>query len=96
MDRGAWQATVHGIAKSLTRLSNFHFISLYFIDLLSIPLKCNDFTGIQKAVVDQASSRPPKSDRDLFWVQVWLWEVLWNFSLVQFHLCNLLQTLNDH
>ena len=23
MDRGAWQATVHGVAKSWTRLSNF-------------------------------------------------------------------------
>ena len=25
MDEGAWQATVHGVAKSLTRLSNFSF-----------------------------------------------------------------------
>ena len=25
MDRGAWQATVHGVSKSLTQLSNFHF-----------------------------------------------------------------------
>ena len=25
MDRGAWQATVHGAAKSWTGLSNFHF-----------------------------------------------------------------------
>ena len=25
MDRGAWQATVHGVAKSQTQLSNFHF-----------------------------------------------------------------------
>ena len=28
MDRGAWQATVHGIAKSQTQLSNLHFTSL--------------------------------------------------------------------
>ena len=28
MDRGAWQATVHGVAKSRTRLSDFHFLSL--------------------------------------------------------------------
>ena len=27
MDRGAWQATVHGVAKSRTRLSDFHFFS---------------------------------------------------------------------
>ena len=26
MDRGAWQAVVHGVAKSQTRLSNFTFI----------------------------------------------------------------------
>ena len=25
MDRGAWQATVHGVAKSWTRLSDFTF-----------------------------------------------------------------------
>ena len=25
MDRGAWRATVHGVAKSWTRLSNFTF-----------------------------------------------------------------------
>ena len=25
MDRGAWQATVHGVAKRWTQLSNFHF-----------------------------------------------------------------------
>ena len=25
MDRGAWQATVHGVEKSQTGLSNFHF-----------------------------------------------------------------------
>ena len=30
MDRGAWKATVHGVAKSWTQLSNFHFhFSLY-------------------------------------------------------------------
>ena len=25
MDRGVWQATVHGVAKSWTQLSEFHF-----------------------------------------------------------------------
>ena len=25
MDRGAWRATVHGVAKSQTQLSDFHF-----------------------------------------------------------------------
>ena len=29
MDGGAWQATVHGVTKSRTRLRNFHFTSLH-------------------------------------------------------------------
>ena len=29
MDRGAWQAAVHGVAKSQTRLSDFIFFSNY-------------------------------------------------------------------
>ena len=28
LDRGAWRATVHGVAKSQTQLSNFHFFHL--------------------------------------------------------------------
>ena len=28
MDRGAWQASVHGVAKSQIRLSNFHSLSV--------------------------------------------------------------------
>ena len=51
---------------------------VHLIDLLSIHLRCNGFTGIQKAVVDQTSSRSPNSDCNLFFLmQVWLWEVLW-------------------
>ena len=52
---------------------------MHLIDLLSILLRCNGFTGIQKAIVDQTSIRPPNSDHDFFWVQIWLWEVLWSF-----------------
>ncbi|CAM9507213.1 unnamed protein product [Rangifer tarandus platyrhynchus] len=39
---------------------------VHHIDLLSMLLKCNDFTGIQQAVVDQTSNRPPNSDCDFF------------------------------
>ena len=56
---------------------------VHLISLLSILLRCNGFTGIQKAVVDQTGTRPPNSDHDLFLVQVWLWEVLWSFFSVQ-------------
>ena len=32
MDRGAWQATVHGVTKSWTRLSDFTFTSLWHVE----------------------------------------------------------------
>ena len=38
---------------------------VHLIDLLSILLRCNDFPGIQKAVVDQ-TARPPDSAHDFF------------------------------
>ena len=55
------------------------------VDLLSILLSYNGFTGIQKAVVDQMGSRPPNSDHDLFLVHVLLWEVFWSCCLVSPH-----------
>ena len=39
---------------------------MHLVDVLSILLICNGFSGIQKAVVDQMGSRPPNSDPDLF------------------------------
>ena len=41
-------------------------ILVYLISLLSILLRYNDFTGIQKAVEDQPSWRSPNSDHDFF------------------------------
>ena len=44
MDRGAWQAPVHGVVKSWTRLTDFHFLSksqtlfFFFEKLKSWPL----------------------------------------------------------
>ena len=58
-------------------------LSVHLIKLLSILLRCNYFTKIQKAVVGQTGSRPPKSEHDFFLVQAWLWEVLWSFLSVQ-------------
>ena len=55
---------------------------VHLIDLLSIVLRCNGFTGIQKTVVNQTGSRPPVT-KTLFLMQVWLWEVLWSFFSVQ-------------
>ena len=36
MDRGAWQATVHRVTKSQTRLSYFHFLYIYIFVFFSI------------------------------------------------------------
>ena len=58
------------------QLQTLHFW-VHLINLLSIHLRCNGFTRMQ------TGSRPPHSDHDLFWLQVWLWEVLWSFFSVQ-------------
>ena len=54
---------------------------VHLLGLLSILLRCNACTWIQKAVVDQTGSRPPNSDHDLFCASLGLWEVLWSFSV---------------
>ena len=40
MDRGTWQATVHGVAKSQTRLSNFHILFSIVVVSIYIPTNC--------------------------------------------------------
>ena len=50
------------------QLQSLQFL-LHLINLLSILLKGNGFTRIQKAVVDQTGSRPPVTM--IFLVQVW-------------------------
>ena len=39
---------------------------MHLFDLLSILLRCNDFAGIQKSVVEQMGSRSSNSDHDFF------------------------------
>ena len=56
---------------------------VHLTNFLSISLRCNSFTGIQKAVVDQVGSRPPNSDHNLFYWFKFGWEVLWSFFSVQ-------------
>ena len=41
-------------------------VPVHCVDLLSILLRCNGFSVIQKTAVDQTSRRPPNSDHDLF------------------------------
>ena len=53
------------------------------VDVLSMLLRCTGCAEIQKVVLDQTSSRASNRDHDLFWVQVWFWEVLWRFLSVR-------------
>ena len=70
--------------------------SVHRIDLVSILLRCDGFARIRiPANPLQVQSIRQAADHQtvtmtFFLVQVWLWEVLWNFFLVQFHLSNLL------
>ena len=41
IDRGAWRATVHGVAKSHTRLSNCVYMYTYLINSIQLYLLCN-------------------------------------------------------
>ena len=43
--------------------------SVHLIDVLSILLRCNDFTGILNGIVARTGSRPPNSDHDLLLVK---------------------------
>ena len=46
MDRGAWQATVHGVAKSRTRLSDeAHAHTHAYNRVLILPVLCGDLNG---------------------------------------------------
>ena len=48
------------------QLQALHF-SVHHTNLLSILLRCNGVSRLQRAVVDQTGSRPPNSDHDLLW-----------------------------
>ena len=44
MDRGAWQATVHGITESRTQLSDFH-LHLFFFPVTKADYACRGVVG---------------------------------------------------
>ena len=74
MDRGAWRATVHGVTKSLTGLSDYtlSLFSTFLIKTLESPLDCKEiqpvhpkgdqswvFTGRTDAKVETPVLWPP-------------------------------------
>ena len=58
--------------------------SVHLIDLLNMLLRCNSFTGIQKAVVNQFGQQTAKQWPWHFFSckEVWLWDVPWSFYSV--------------
>ena len=53
---------------------------VHLINFLSIRLRCNGFSGIQKAIVDQWTTK--QWPWPFFFRAIWLWEVFWSFFLV--------------
>ena len=74
MDRGAWEAAVHGIAKSWTRLSDFTFFHL--ITGLSSLLDCELLEGRNHAIFTAEFPVPWVGTQIKFaeWVNEWLVE----------------------
>ena len=62
MDQGAWWATVHGIAKSRTRLSNF--ISFHFIHICIIYM----YIFIYVNMLEKTLERPVHHKRNQPWI----------------------------
>ena len=58
MDRGAWLATVHGVAKSWAQMNDFHFFSLP--KALSLGLNSVPMYREAEILVTQPSHRPQK------------------------------------
>ena len=71
MDGGAWRATVHGVTKSWTRLSNWHICTL---------------SDIQSEITSQAKSQGKNTthnEKSLFsdiWRNMTKVHILWHFS----------------
>ena len=64
-----------GLSVDQWQLQALQFL-VHLINLLSVFLRCNGFTGTQRAVVDQIGSRPSNSDHDLFGASLALGSVL--------------------
>ena len=78
MDGGAWWATVHGVAKSRTRLSDFTLPYLTFLCMDSVPWQLRDTRYAEK------DTFPPLKTPAASWMgQVWSWgpSVVWESPL---------------
>ena len=76
MDKGAWQATVHGVAKSRTWLSNFHFTLSHYV-CGNLLLSESEVTQWVPTLCDPMDCSPPGSSvceisqaRILDWVAI--------------------------
>ena len=74
MDGGAWWATVHGVAKSRTRLSNFtHFTQR--ASLVAQTVKC--LTPMQEPRVQSLSLEYPLQEEMATHSSTLAWRILW-------------------
>ena len=62
------------------RLQTLQF-SVHLVNLPSILVRCNDFSGIQKVVVDQTGSIPPTQIMTFFWCKFGFGKCFGAFSL---------------
>ena len=98
MDRGAWQATVHGLAKSQTYLSySVHthtFLLKYFEEEITISQGINNHSAIlfQTKVTSSilCMSNPPKKKKKAF-----SWFVDSNQNLENVHVLHLVVVFKD-
>ena len=84
MDRGAWWATVHGVAKSRTRLSDFTSLHQYLKSRywsVYIKWKCQSVVWLCSPMVCSPRGHPVHGARILEWVSIpfsrgsaWPWD----------------------
>ena len=70
MDRGTWQATVHGVAKSQTRLSDFHFASLVAQLVKNLP-------AMQETWVPSLGFKYPLEKGTVIHSSILAWRISW-------------------
>ena len=85
MDRGAWQATVHGVTKSWTQLSDFAFFLFFFIPSATIPSKLSDriiqeknLPAMQEIRVQSLGQKDPMEKGTANPCSILAWRIMWS------------------
>ena len=75
MDRGTWRATVHGVAKSQTQLSN----SAYTFPNIGFPSDSvvKNLPAVQETLVQSLGREDPLEKELTTHSHIFAWEILW-------------------